>query len=1201
MKKHLSSRAERASSDVGIRPTMTSGYVAGRPHPLPLSQRERGGIVGHPLKLTHPHRGRAAAVAALVALLLTAAPLPGGEREAIEGFLKREILGPTLHRDQWRRFCDVRVPTVKTPATAEQWQAEAQRLRAAVLERVVFRGAAAEWRNAKTKVEWLETIAGGPGYSIKKLRYEALPGFWIPALLYQPERIEGKAPVVMNVNGHVGAPGKSVAYKQIRCINQAKRGMLALNVEWIGMGQLGGEGYSHARMNQLDLCGTSGLAPFYLSMQRGLDVLLALPHADPQRVAVAGLSGGGWQTIFISALDPRVTLANPVAGYSSFLTRTEHFKDLGDSEQTPCDLATLADYTHLTAMRAPRPTLLTYNSKDECCFESGYALPPLLAAAQPVFALCGRPDALRSHVNDVPGTHNFELDNRQAFYRMLGDFFYAGQKDFDPKEIASDSEVKTKEQLLVELPPGNADFHSLAAALAKDLPRQPAPPAQEPQAAAWRQTQREKLRELVRAQSYEVHATQVAAEEADGIRAVLWKLELDEAWTVPAVELTKGEPRQTALLLLDGGRKTAAAEAARLLAEGYRVVVLDPIGVGEAAVAGKEYLAALLVAGVGQRPLGLQASQILAAARWSAERDQGRGVTLAAVGRRAGVWALVAAALDDRAIARVVGRESLGSLKQVIAESWPIARAPELFCFGLLEQFELSHLAALAVPRPVELAPADAPAAKPVVPTADKPEKPCACDDVASVQYDPRKHLVLDPRIIEKAEGARLAMGRVEKSPRNPLFRADKPWENALNNLYPNVVFDPQAQLFKLWYKCVLSDKEAIAKMMPPATVHDVGWFLLYAESEDGLAWRKPELGLVGFDGSTKNNIVARDTPNVGVFRDARDPDPARRYKMLYDVGRGQMRVRSSADGLRWGEPQTPDGFTANTGDTHNNAFWDERLGKYVCITRFYLGERLVARSESRDFLHWENTRLALRSLPDEGKDRQLYCMPAFACGSGYLGLLMVYRATGDRTVDCELAWSPDTIEWRRVLPGTPLIPRGPQGSCDSACIYAQAGPPTLCNGRLMLFYGGSDVVHRGWKRHCLPCLATLRPDGFAAYEPADKEQAATLVTTPLRCVGEPLRVSADARGGTIRVAVVDREGFELAACEPIVENVTDAVVRWQGGRSLESLKGQTVRLRFELRGGAPPVRLYAFRGLELASSQNHGNKNTAPSSKRLQ
>ena len=68
-------------------------------------------------------------------------------------------------------------------------------------------------------------------------------------------------------------------------------------------------------------------------------MLVDHPHADVERVAMAGLSGGGWQTILLSSLDRRVTLANPVAGYSSFKTRVEYFSDLGDSEQTPTDLA----------------------------------------------------------------------------------------------------------------------------------------------------------------------------------------------------------------------------------------------------------------------------------------------------------------------------------------------------------------------------------------------------------------------------------------------------------------------------------------------------------------------------------------------------------------------------------------------------------------------------------------------------------------------------------------------------------------------------------------------------------------------------------------------------------------------------------------------------------------------------------------------
>src|SRR5205807_634883 len=204
-------------------------------------------------------------------------------------------------------------------------------LRQDVLDRVVLRGQAKKWAASKGKVEYLDKIAGGKGYRMRKLRYEALPGMWIPAILYLPDELTGKVPVMLAVNGH-DRNGKAAKYKQIRCINLAKRGLLVLNVEWFGMGQLREAGYQHGCMNQLDLCGTSGLAPFYLAMSRGLDVLLAQPSADPERVSVSGLSGGGWQTIVVSALDTRVSLANPVAGYSGFRTRLrDHYKDLGDS------------------------------------------------------------------------------------------------------------------------------------------------------------------------------------------------------------------------------------------------------------------------------------------------------------------------------------------------------------------------------------------------------------------------------------------------------------------------------------------------------------------------------------------------------------------------------------------------------------------------------------------------------------------------------------------------------------------------------------------------------------------------------------------------------------------------------------------------------------------------------------------------------
>ena len=614
--------------------------------------------------------------------------------------LARNIIGPNLALAEIQSYTENRVPLMPALKSAAEWENEAARLRREALNDVIFRGEASQWRDAKSKVEWLDTIAGGPGYTIRKLRYEALPGLWIPALLYLPEKITGKVPVHLAVNGH-DAVGKAAPYKQIRCINLAKRGVISLNAEWLGMGQLRSPGFAHYTMNQLDLCGSSGIASFYLAMSRALDILLALPEADPQRVAVSGLSGGGWQTIFISALDTRVTLANPVAGYSSFRTRARNFGDLGDSEQTPSDLATVVDYTHLTAMLAPRGALLTYNAKDQCCFATGHALQPLLDAAQPVFKLFKADAKLRWHSNHVPGTHNFDQENREVFYRMLGDTFFPGDTKFDAKELAVEAEVKKAEELNVPLPADNLDFNQLATRLAKDLPRGISTALSVVPSSRLQQAQRALLGGVVHAKHYTVTAELAGAETTNDVTATHWRLRMGDAWTVPAVELTQGAPRTTVILVGDVGRKGLSAEAAQLLADGHRVVAVDPFYFGESRIAQKDFLFALLVAAVGDRPLGLQASQLTATARWlSTERKLGP-VKLISVGPRASVFSTVAAALEEKAIACLELRNPLSSLKEVIAKNVGVNQQPELFCFGLLEQFDVPQLRALVAPRPV--------------------------------------------------------------------------------------------------------------------------------------------------------------------------------------------------------------------------------------------------------------------------------------------------------------------------------------------------------------------------------------------------------------------------------------------------------------------------------------------------------------------
>jgi hypothetical protein len=167
-------------------------------------------------------------------------------------------------------------------------------------------------------------------------------------------------------------------------------------------------------------------------------------------------------------------------------------------------------------MMAPRPTLITNNAFDSCCFRGDYANSPLIWAARPFFALYDAADRLTYHINFDAG-HNYGQDNREAFYGFLRD-------NFDPnlpvKEIPSDREVRTAEQLRVELPADNLDFHELALKLSRESTKT-----------------RETLADIVRPKTYTIAATEVASTVSADIGIKHWKLRMSNDWTVPVVEL----------------------------------------------------------------------------------------------------------------------------------------------------------------------------------------------------------------------------------------------------------------------------------------------------------------------------------------------------------------------------------------------------------------------------------------------------------------------------------------------------------------------------------------------------------------------------------------------------------------------------------------------------------------------------------------
>lgn len=586
------------------------------------------------------------------------------------------------HRD----FVLQRIQPLTLPESKDVWQMEADAIRQRILDEVVFQGVPKAWRDSVPDVVQMGVIETKHGYRIRKMRFEALPGLWIPALLYEPDKLTEKTPVVLNVNGHA-ATGKSTDYKQLRCINLAKRGILALNLEWIGMGQLRTPGFTHNHLAKMDLCGVSGLSVFYLSMSRGIDVLLDHQHADPERLAVTGLSGGGWQTIILSSLDTRVKLAVPVAGHSALAQRVAHRNSIGDLEQNPNDLASIADYVTLNALMVPRPLHLIYNKTDTCCFVASTVKANTYEPVIPFYKQAGVPNRLSYYENSDPGTHNYEQDNREQLYAFLKKHFVPNAT-WPTTEISSEDEVLTHEALNIELPQDNADFDSLAAKFAAKLPVA---------LGGNRNDQRDQLRSVLRFEDDVVTKQKtIAKADVDGLQIESKSLDTGRGWTIPVriIESVKASPDAATIVFLSDKGSSDKARLTGLAGDKTHVVAVDPVLFGQNTPSGILYQNSMLIATVGERPLAVQVAQLLAVIR---ECGGDRPAHLHSDGPRASLVARCAAALDGGTLIHgVTATGEVKSLKSFVQPSASYAVTPEVYCFGLLEHFDIETLKQLA-------------------------------------------------------------------------------------------------------------------------------------------------------------------------------------------------------------------------------------------------------------------------------------------------------------------------------------------------------------------------------------------------------------------------------------------------------------------------------------------------------------------------
>lgn len=575
-----------------------------------------------------------------------------------------------------KRFLHRELPAFQVPAHAADWQRRAPQLRREALAKVYLRGYTTSAVTAQPRMVWGEVLRPDPAYVIRKLRYEIYPDYWIPALLYEPTHVRGRIPVVLNPNGH-HAGGKAVTYKQIRCANLARRGVMALNMEFIGMGELIHDS-PHQQLACLDLTGQAGVGFFYLALKKGLDVLMAHRLTDPKRVGVTGLSGGGWQTIVISALDPRVTLSVPVAGYTAIKARIDVPQDIGDLEQLPVDMAAVLDYPDLTALLAPRPALLILNENDDCCFATARTKPVIYDAVRPLYRSLGAEDRFATYSNRVPGTHNYDADNRSQFYRFINQHFGLSSPDTD---LHTPADILPETALCVGLPPSQITFRTAAHRRAIDL----AAGRRMPRTVADRQRLRARLAAVIRLPHYALRDEELCR---TGVRSI-HRLQAGP-WSIP---LSAREPTgalEAELLIADNGRKVFGDRPVR---DSRASFAADIFETGE----NRTYAQLnMILQSAGHRTLGIQVAQILALARWVARRTGIRRAHLVAAGPAESFAALVAVALEPRRFASLSVEGHLRSLTQLMTgPSLDYERVHPLYCFGLLDVVDVPELKAL--------------------------------------------------------------------------------------------------------------------------------------------------------------------------------------------------------------------------------------------------------------------------------------------------------------------------------------------------------------------------------------------------------------------------------------------------------------------------------------------------------------------------
>ena len=643
--------------------------------------------------------------AALLAMLITSAEFTKAQatRESVAPLLEEQLLPKAVTAFQIQRFLMRRIPKPLPPGTATLWTTKKRELREHILKNIVFHGWPREWVDSAPRFEQTGIIETDHGYRLRKYRYEIVPGFESTAILYEPAQLSGSVPAILNLTGHEPI-GNLTEYEQKRCINFAKRGILALSLGWPGLGELGQPENDHDFAGHLDLVGSNSLGFFYLIIRRGLDFLSTLPNTDNARIGVTGLSGGGWQTTIISALDERVNVMVEVAGIGSLESNLTRPTDSSHVEEDATDLMKEFDYPFLVAMRAPHPTLLIHNQQDDCCFLAPLVKPFIYDQILPFFQLYDASAALQWHENIDPGTHNYQLDNRQQAYAFFSEQFHMTPNS---KEIPSDPEIFDPRQLTGNLPKDNLTIAGLARKLAGQIHRTPIPEVGRRD--GWVIAERERLKSIIRYSPVFVESTWklTTSKNLPGLKSFCYRFDLSNSLSATGIWVANASATGSAPLIIvlnDNGRKATAESVAERITRGEQVLAFEPLFFGstspdEAEPAYWE----MLVASRGERAIGLEVGQLIATAKSFNSQSRSSKIRLQTDGIRSQVVALVSAALEPELFSAIESRNAMSSFGYLLDTPVSYRSAADLFCLDLYKYFDIESLAILASPVTVNI------------------------------------------------------------------------------------------------------------------------------------------------------------------------------------------------------------------------------------------------------------------------------------------------------------------------------------------------------------------------------------------------------------------------------------------------------------------------------------------------------------------